>query len=262
MLLFMGGLCLTGTAAVAQESSDAYARYYGDGLRHYAQGNFSQAVENLFRAYAIMPKASTLGLIVGSYDKLGFCDAAARQLDVHRLVHPDTEAPVLNRCNQTGILAIACEGPVAAITIDRRFEVACDQEVALPVGEHHLSAERVDAPKKVVVTKGERIEIVLKFTPAPKRWKSATGSAGVPKLPDSAANVARLEGEGGLGYTVFQTKEGLFRVFIHPGPTDPGQMISLPMRPDVLRLCDSGEQFDRKASQCVPVQGMQIQKIK
>ncbi|QDG53223.1 hypothetical protein FIV42_21475 [Persicimonas caeni] len=252
--------CVIGTSAFAQESEAAYARYYGDGLRHYAEGNFSAAVENLFRAYAVEPEASTMGLIVASYDKMGFCDAALRQIDVHRLVHPDTKIPTLQRCKSTGTVTLACEGPEAAVIVDRQFEVACGQEVTLPVGEHRLSAERSDGPKRVDVEKGRAKEIALKFSPAPTRWKAAVNSPSVSKLSDGSAKVARLE-RAGLGYTVFLSNDGLYRVYIHPSAGDAGHVFSLPMRPDVLRLCDSGEQFDRNASECVPISGMQIQKM-
>lgn len=264
ILLVCSLLCslpgLFGASALAADSTGDYARYYGDGLRHFAEGDFAEAVEHLFRAYALEPEASTMGLIVASYDKMGFCDAAKRQLDVHRLVHPDAKAPSLDRCKATGTVAITCEGPEAPVTVDRQFQVACGQRVALPVGEHRLSAERIDAPEMVVVQKDQTANVALIFAPAPERWKSAAKPPAISKLPDANAKVARLE-KGGLGYTVFQSRDGLYRVFIHPSAGDSGHLISLPLRPDVLRLCDSGDQFDRKSGQCVPVEGMQIQKM-
>jgi hypothetical protein len=242
------------------QPDDAYARYYGDGLRHYAEGDFSQAVENLFRAYALESKASTLGLIVTSYDKMGFCDAATRQLSVHRMVHPDTTSPTLSNCASTGAVAISCKGPEAAVTVDRQFTVSCGQRIELSTGEHQLSAERVDSPRRVTVEEGETESVELVFSPAPTRWKTASSEAKVSKLPDAAAQIDRLE-RGGLDYTVFQSQDGLYRIFIHPGSASSGGVLPLPLRPDVLRLCDSGESFDAKSHSCVPLQGMQIQKM-
>jgi hypothetical protein len=250
---------LTAAAATA-EPDDAYARYYGDGLRHYAEGNFGEAVENLFRAYALQSKASTMGLIVTSYDRMGFCDAAERQLGVHQLVHPDAASPSLDNCAATGTVAIACTGPETGVTVDRQFQVSCGQRIALPIGEHQLSAERVDSPKLIEINAGETESVELVFTPAPTRWKTAQSSAEVSKLSDTSTQIDRLE-HGDLDYTVFQSRDGLYRIFVHPGTAAGGGVLPLPIRPDVLRLCDSGESFDAKKSGCVPHQGMQIRKV-
>lgn len=258
-LAWVATLSLTSAPAMA-ESKDAYARYYGDGLRHYAEGDFGQAVENLFRAYALESKASTLGLIVTSYDKMGFCDAAKRQLGVHQLVHPEASSPELRQCASTGIVAITCKGPEADVTVDRQFHVSCGQRIALPTGEHQLSAERVDSPRHVVITEGQTEHVELVFSPAPTRWKTASSRTQVSKLSDASAQIDRLE-RSELDYTVFQSQDGLYRIFIHPGSSSAGGVLPLPLRPDVLRLCDSGESFDAKTSSCTPRQGMQIQKM-
>jgi hypothetical protein len=250
---------LSATTVMA-ESNDAYVRYYGDGLRHYAEGDFGAAVQNLFRAYALDSKPSTLGLIVTSYDKMGYCDAAERQLGVHRLVHPDAGSPELIHCSSTGTVEIACKGPEADVTVDRQFQVSCGQRIALPVGEHRLSAERVDSPRRFTVQAGRTARVELAFAPAPTRWNTASSRTQSSKEPDAVAQIDRLE-RGGLDYTVFESPDGLYRIFVHPGSAASGGVLPLQLRPDVLRLCDSGESFDPASSHCIPLQGMQIQKM-
>ncbi len=257
---------MSATAALAQpparasapQDASAYSRYYGDGLRHYAEGDFEAAVENLFRAYALRAKASTMRLIVDSYDKMGFCDAASRQLSVYRMVHPDAPIPKLSRCGTTGTLQVQCEGPQAAITVDHQFDVTCGERVALPTGEHRLTSPRAKAPVTVTLQKNQLASTTVALLPAPKRWKAAR--AQVSKLGDIPINVARL-GRAGPGYTVFQSPDGLYQIFIRPNAAGSGAVIPLPFRPDVLRLCDSGERFDTRAKRCVPVDGMQVQKM-
>lgn len=241
------------------ETEQAYARYYGDGLRHYAEGDFEAAVENLFRAYAIRPEASTMGLIVRSYDQMGFCDAANRQVAVYRLVHDDKPVPEIDRCQTTGGLVIECEGRAAPIRVDGQFEAACGQRLTLPVGEHALSSERIDGAHKVSVSAGQTATARLTLTPRPQRWEPHDPPR-IGQLSDPAVDVERL-GAAGMGYTVFQSADGLYRIFILPDAGASGGLIGVPVRPDVLRLCDSGQRFDPGSHRCRPIGGMQIQKM-
>src|SRR5690606_15633495 len=83
-------------------------------------------------------------LVIASYDKMGFCDAAARQTEVFEAVHTGETAPAPGRCAQAGTVELACVGATGPLNgeparVDGNFDVACGQALRLPAGEHEIS---------------------------------------------------------------------------------------------------------------------------
>jgi hypothetical protein len=236
---------------LAAQPDDAYARFFGDGLRHLGEGRLSEAVEELFRAYAIDESPQTLSLIIGAYDRMGFCDAADVQRQLHADRHPESEPPRSQRCANTGQLRVECDRPAAPVRVDGRFEVACGQTVTLPAGEHHLVA--ASAAPVVVHVEADQTAQATVASPAPEQ---SSASPQVRKVAESSANVERLLGE--LAYTVYMSQDGLYQLVIHPHGFSGGPV---PLRPEVLRLCDTGEFFDRDSRRCMPSDSMKIHKM-
>src|SRR5690554_7504216 len=67
------------SSRTSQSSEIAHADFYGNGLRSYTEGNYVEAIDHLFHAFALRPSAEVLRLIVRSYDFMGHCDAAQKQ---------------------------------------------------------------------------------------------------------------------------------------------------------------------------------------
>lgn len=258
-----------GPAGHPTGSQDAnYAQYFGDGLRQFGEGNYGQAIPNLLRAYALDSKADTLRLVITAYDKMGFCDAAARQTEVFLAVHTGEDAPAPERCAQAGTVELECVGATGPLVgeparVDGQFEVGCGQSLRLPVGTHEISVGQGRSPtsrQTVDVVKEATVSLRLESFGEPQRWGAPT-SADVRQLVDFPVNVERVS-DAGFGYTVFLTQDGIYRVFVQASPSQTPAFFDLPFRPNILRLCDSGERFDHSAHRCVPVEGMVVPKFK
>lgn len=255
--------------AQASPGAGRYAQYFGDGLREFGEGDYARSIHNLMRAYALDSRAETLALVVAAYDKMGFCDAASRQIEVFRAAHSGEDAPQLARCTQAGAVKLECvgvNGPMVSdrVRVDGQFEVRCGQNVALPPGEHVFRFARGGAPRSARQTVGvqanRKVSLRLESFAKPTRW-SAAGGTEVAQLRDFPTHVERVT-DAGFGYTVFLTQDGIYRVFVQSAPADPPAYFDLPFRPNILRLCDSGERFDNTSRQCLPVKGMKIPKFK
>lgn len=238
--------------------SAAYAQSLGDGLRHHAEGRFDQAVEHLFRAYAMDSRAKTLRLIVDSYDQMGFCDAAARQIEIFERDHPDGQPPELERCASTGVLHIECSQPEATVRIDDHFDARCGRTLDLPVGEHRVSGALVESARTVGVEAGEASRVELTIRPRVARLSRAGTS--VDTRTQSSPRVERLRGPAG-DYPSYQAQDGLYHIFILPNSAGEAMFLPLGLRPEVLRLCDSDERFDRDRRRCLQADGLQIKKM-
>jgi hypothetical protein len=99
----------------------------------------------------------------------------------------------------------------------------------------------------------------VEFFAPPSRWRAADAPE-VEQVADPPVTVERV-GSPGRGYSVFLTADGIYRIFIHTPRVGAPAYIKLPFRPDVLRLCDSGESFDRQSRRCSPIKGMMIPKF-
>lgn len=273
------------SAALAQEkaerSSDDYAAAYSEGIQNYSEGDFKEAVDSLLRAYALDPQPSTLRMVVRAYDEMGFCDAAMRQKEVLETVHPEADEPNLRRCADSGAVKLQCadkDGAVfgGRVLVDGKFSVECGQTISLAPGAHRLLPEpatRVRAPDReaaralrdaaqtVEVDAGELTEITLTFVAPPIRWKLADEPE-VSVLTDLAVRVERLEANL-PEYTVYLTDDGLYRVLLRPQSSSmrPSARPLTSPRPEVLRLCDSGERFDDQLYRCVPIKKMHVPKF-
>lgn len=246
----------------------SYAQYFGDGLRAFGEGNYERAIPSLLRAYALDLKAETLSLVIVAYDRMGFCDAAARQTEVFKAVHAAEQPPEPSRCAQAGTVELECVGVAGSLTgetarVDGRFEVACGRALRLPAGEHEFTVgtgEAKNSRQTIRVLENKTVPLRLESFGAPKRWRAAGGPE-VAQLPDSPAQVERVS-DAGFGYTVFLTQDGIYRVFVQASPAQAPAYFDLPFRPNILRLCDSGERFDKNSHRCVPIKGMTIPKFK
>lgn len=260
-----------GPASIAAEASAqelSYAQYFGDGLREFGEGNYEKAIPNLLRAYALDSKAETLGFVIAAYDEMGFCDAASRQTEVFKAAHAGEDTPEPSRCAQAGTVELECVGVGGLLAgeparVDGRFDVACGRTLRLPVGEHEFAVgqgETKNSRRRIRVLENKTVSLRLESFGEPKRWRAAGGPE-VAQLSDLPAHVERVR-DAEVGYTVFLTQDGIYRVFVQASPTQAPAFFDLPFRPNILRLCDSGERFDERSHQCVPVKGMMIQKFK
>ncbi|MFP4601241.1 MAG: hypothetical protein ACLFVJ_23535 [Persicimonas sp.] len=238
--------------------SAEYARSLGDGLRHHAEGRFDQAVEHLFRAYARDSRAKTLRFIVDSYDQMGFCDAAARQIDIYERDHPDAQPPQLERCASTGALSLECSRDEATVRIDGHFEARCGQSVDLPAGEHRVAGPLIESARTVKIEAGEAARVELTVRPRVSRLSRA-GST-IDARSEGSPQVERLRGPS-KDYPIYQAQDGLYHIFVLPDSAGEAMFLPLELRPEVLRLCDSGERFDRESRRCLKADGLQIKKM-
>src|SRR5690606_20605886 len=92
----------------SQAQAQDYATYYGDGLRFYAEGRYSEALEKLYRAYAHTPSAGVMRLIIRTHDFSGHCSAVEKQLGFFKDVYPRDAAPTIQRCASPASVLIEC----------------------------------------------------------------------------------------------------------------------------------------------------------
>lgn len=259
-----------GAEPPAEVQDAAYAQYFGDGLRLFAEGQFGPAAQNLLRAYAMDARARTLAMAISAYDEMGFCDAVSRQTLLYQQAHPDAPPLAISRCKAPGQLVLECAGlrPEVGegwVRVNDEFDVKCGRDIALPAGEHHLRArtrtvrgEQARAPQSITVTAGKKSTVLLDFYDVPTRWEAAGKAAHALQTLD--ARVERL-GQPSLVYSVILGEDGIYQVYVHPYPDAAPEFISLPLRPEVLRLCDAGQRLDLRARRCVPVDALAVPKF-
>lgn len=248
-----------------------YAQYFGDGLRLFAEGQFAPAAQNLLRAYAMDSRARTLAMAVSAYDAMGFCDAVSRQAQLYQQAHPDAPALTITRCKTPGQLVLECAGPRAEVgdgwvSVNDEFDVKCGRDISLPPGEHRLRVHTRAAhdaqarpAQPIIITAGQKSTVLLDFYDLPTRW-AAPGQPSPDALNALAARVERL-GQPSLVYSVILGEDGIYQVYVHPLPDGASEFIRLPLRPEVLRLCDAGQRLDLRARRCVPVDALAVPKF-
>src|SRR5690554_395250 len=172
----------------ANTPDSSYAQYFGDGLRQFGEGNYGRAIPNLLRAYALDSKAETLSLVIASYDKMGFCDAAARQTQVFEAVHAGEDTPSPERCAQAGTVELECVGATGPLVgeparVDGQFDVGCGQSLRFRlVSTKFRSARGAQRPRgeRSMWLKGPRFRFV---------WSpSVSRSAGARRAVQTYAN--------------------------------------------------------------------------
>lgn len=212
---------LEGPTGAAGES---FGVYYGDGLRHLAEGDHAAAVRALFRAYGLEPSAEIMELIVEAYDRMGHCGAAARQLDFFERHHDDQPAPELGECAETGELTIDCGGDEAGMIVGGAVEVDCGETVDLPAGRvrrgvwkesgETMELEVEAGERRDVQFGGDEPDAEVARIPVETEFEGE-----VSKLPfefDETPEVPRLtlpEDFDPRRYRIFETTDGLYEVW-------------------------------------------------
>lgn len=201
-LLCALGLLVVAAPVVAQEST-LYAKYLGDGMRFYAEGSYTQAVENLYRAYALKADPNALKFIIRAYDLMGHCSAAQRQLEMFNVTHPGNLAPPLQQCLKPAMLHLECVPEQSAhVQISPQIRAQCGQSIALPPGEYKLASTEMEVIKTVRLSAGESLKVNLRITP--KKWTTA-------RLEDEP-RVSRVD-QDAPPYIIIMSDDGLYQVF-------------------------------------------------
>lgn len=233
MRVLMAGLAVAsvlmiGTVAGASESeeqpevgSEAFGVYYGDGLRHLAEGREGAAAEALFRAYGIEPSARVMGLIVEAYDKMGRCGAATRQLEFLNRRHGDEQTVELDECSSTGELAVDCGEVEEAVIVNGEFEVGCGETAEVPANRpQQLVWKKTGVQKQLEIEVGTRSSLEFETDGLEADVGRLPGLSGeVPRLPfelDDGPEVPRLTLPADFderAYRIFETADGLYRVW-------------------------------------------------
>lgn len=224
--------------------SDSYATYYGDGLRHYTEGRYDQAVESLFRAYALRPTASVARLLVRSYDFMGHCDAAQRQIEFFREVHPRTETPQFQRCKEPAQLKITCEPLGAEVKVNRMIDTYCGATLSVAGGMQHLWLAREPAiQQQVAVAAGELVEVHLESPEKRTReWSVVDSNVRVPRLTRPTA-----------AYQMIRSSDGLYRIWVREEMGNDPDMLpldTLRFRPYVEIICADEERESEGDPSC------------
>ncbi len=158
--------------------------YYGDGLRHYAEGDYNQAVEALFRAYGLEPSPDVMALIVDAYDEMGDCRAARRQMSFVEKRYPESDIE-LRACESTGHLVAECDGVDESVTINGGIDAQCGTAIEVPADREHRVVWGTDAVEWSRVDADQRRRLEAPET-------SSEGVAGVERLPGVQGQVPRL----------------------------------------------------------------------
>jgi hypothetical protein len=184
--------------ATAQEtdSTRAYATFYGDGMRHYAEGRNDKAIADFYRAYALKPSPLLLKLIIRTHDFMGHCSAASRQLDHFASKHPKLKAPTLQICRDPGFLTVNCPEGVTEVMIDEQIQLRCNQIIALPPGAHEVRALEGGPIKLAVLQASQQHTLTVEPPKADVDYKK------VPLLEDDER------------YIVIKSPDGLYQLWV------------------------------------------------
>lgn len=225
---------LVSVPAWGQQEAEAGV-YYGDGLRHLAEGRYGEALVDLHRAYGIAGEPEMLEAIVGAYDAMGLCEAAMHQRDFYGIRHGQASAPGLKRCLRVGQVEPICEGGEGRVVVDATFEVGCGQRVLLAEGSYQMAQGG-----------GEVVEVAVEA--------ESSQQVELKEPPPIKGAVARLRGPGLFGtdvqrlqpsapsYTVYQSADGLYQLWVRPA--DEARRYEAVPRVEIVCPDDAGEQVD------------------
>lgn len=245
-LTFLGAVllcCGINPPANAQGVDLAWAQYFGDGMRMWAEGRYEEALTLLYRAHAISPTERTYAYIIRSHDFTGNCTAAEAQLEQMNTDYPGATAPPLQLCYNPATLSIQCEHPTNQILIDDKIHVSCDREVRLPGGVHDVYVPSVDFRKQVLLEDGKREVVKVKTTP--KKWSPASDS-GHTRVPHVASDRDRI--------TVFMAEDGVYRVWVQENGPE-----MLPVHGGAI--CKGDARGNRTCTPMTPEQHSKIKRI-
>ncbi|RDV40024.1 hypothetical protein DV096_05560 [Bradymonadaceae bacterium TMQ3] len=231
----VGALALLVSSPVWGQQDAGPGVYYGDGLRHLAEGRYGEALIDLHRAYGIAGRPEVLEAIVGAYDAMGFCEAATRQRELYVERHGQASAPGLERCLRVGQVEPICEGREGRVLIDAMFEVECGQSVMLAEGRYRMAWDGGDSVE--VEVEAERSQQVELKELAP--IKGAVARLRGPGL--FGTDVQRLQ-PSAPSYTVYQSADGLYQLWVRPA--DQARRYEAVPRVEIVCPDDAGEQVD------------------
>ncbi len=184
---------------------EEYANYFGDGLRLYAQGHYNDALESLYRAYAIKPSAEVLNIIVRTHDFAGQCSAVERQLTLFKELFPREKSPKAQLCAEPGELRIECTPHASQVMINHTMRAHCGTTIKVPEGTHTVHSDELNEAKTFAVKKGETT--VAKLQLVPQKWATQ-----VDKLDDFRP------------YTAIKSADGLFEIWVRSSLRDDPEM--------------------------------------
>lgn len=230
-------------SASAQEVDLAWAQYFGDGMRMWAEGRYDEALTLLYRAHAISPTERTYAYIIRSHDFTGNCTAAEAQLEQMGLDYPGATAPPLQLCYNPATLFIRCEHPTSQILIDDKMQVSCDREVRLPGGVHDVYVPSVDFRQQVLLEDGKREVVEVKTKP--RKWSPASDASRT-RVPRVAADRDRI--------TVFLAEDGVYRVWVQEAGPE-----MLPVQGGAI--CKGDVRGNRTCTPMTPEQHNKIKRI-
>lgn len=180
----------------AETETAAYAAYYGDGMRHYAEGRHDEAIAHFYRAYALRPSAHLLKLIVRTHDFMGHCSAARHQLDHFEREHPKDSPPRLQICRAPGILEVACAKGVEEVVVDDTIRTRCGTSIAVPAGTHKVRSADGGPASVIVVKSGQTSEAKVEAGDSKKSFQK------IPLLEDDER------------YIVIRSPDGLYQLWV------------------------------------------------
>ncbi len=229
-------IALTSSTAFAEPPSSGSAGademrgiYYGEGLRHLAEGRYDEAVTALFRLYGLERSAPIMELIIETYDAMGHCDAAARQLDFFERHHSGEGEPALDRCQNPGEIVLQCDDFDRSIRVGPHRRASCGELIRVPADEtHRIAAITGGEVQEISVAEGERASLEIDTTrppPAvallpprqPSRVARLPGfKSNVPRLPFTSEDRPRvpLLPTPSTIYRVYETSDGLYHLWV------------------------------------------------
>ena len=229
------GMVVLWSAAPAWGQAEAAGVYYGDGLRHLAEGRYGEALIDLHRAYGISGRAEVLAEVVGAYDAIGHCSAARQQLELYESRHPEAAAPGLKRCARSGEVELACGSVGAEVEINEAFEARCGHTLELAPGSYQVRQKGAEASEvEVVASSEQRVELA-----EPPPIKGAVARLRGPGL--FGTDVQRLR-PSAPAYTVYQSADGLYQIWMRPAG-DARRYEAMP-RVEIVCPDEGGEQVD------------------
>lgn len=240
--LFLSAFLLVGTLSTPvsaqssrtpQTSNEAYADFYGNGLRSYTEGNYVEAIDHLFHAFALRPSAEILRLIIRSYDFMGHCDAAQKQRVFFQEIYPREAVAPPDQCKQTASLTIDCTPIRTPVTVNYVIDSFCGATLNIVPGKVHVESPSHSSSQTLTVNPSENAIAQIKLNA--EKWSKIDSSSHssslirVPRLPTRQSE-----------YAVYQSRDGLYQIWVRAELRSEQDLSSSPefkMQPRVEIVC-------------------------
>ncbi len=215
-VLFMSAFVLIGALSTPvfaqfsrtqQTSNEAYADFYGNGLRFYTEGNYVEAIDHLFHAFALRPSIDVLRLIVRSYDFMGHCDAAQKQRVFFQELYPRESVPPADQCKETATLTIDCTPTRTPVIVNHVIDSYCGATLNVVPGKVHVESSTHGSSQSISVNPGDTAVVQIKLNA--EKWSkvdapaNSSGLIRVPRLPTRQSE-----------YAVYQSRDGLYQIWV------------------------------------------------